>query len=47
MYLDETLLLEVFVRLAIVDVAFLILKLFHGLLLEDLVPTLALEFFGH
>ena len=41
---DETLLLEVFVRLAVVDIALLVLELLHGFLLEDLIPALAFEF---
>ena len=44
--LDETLLLQVLVRLAVVDVALVILKLLHGLLLEDLMSALGLELFG-
>ncbi len=44
---DEALLFEILVRLTIVNVAFFVLELFHGLLFEYLVATLALELFGH
>lgn len=39
--------LEILVCLAIVDVALLILELFHGLLLEYLIPTFAFELLGN
>ena len=41
--LDETLLLEIFICLAVVDVALLVFELLHGLLLEDLVATFSLK----
>lgn len=41
--LDETLLLEILVRLAVVDIALLVLEFLHGLLFENLISTLALE----
>ena len=44
--LDETLLLEILVRLTVVDIALLVLELLHGLLLEDLIPALTLELLG-
>lgn len=46
-WLDKTLLLEVLVRLAVVDVTLLVFQLFHRLLLKDLIPTLSLELLGH
>ena len=45
--LDETLLLEVLVRLPIVDVALLILKLLHCFVLENLISTFTLELLRH
>lgn len=43
----ETLFLQVLIRLAVVDVAFLVLQLLHSLLFEDLITSLAFEFLGH
>jgi hypothetical protein len=40
--LDNTLLLEVLVCLAVVHVALVVLELLHSLLLKDLVPALLL-----
>ena len=45
--LDEPLLLEVFVCLPVVYIAFLIFKFFHGLLFEYLVSAFTFEFLGH
>ena len=46
-WLDETLLLEVLVRLAIVDVTLLVFQFFHCLLLENFISTFSLELLGH
>lgn len=46
-HLDDALLLEILVRLAVVNVALVVLKLLHSLLLEDLVPALQFQLFGH
>ena len=43
----ETLLFEIFVSLAVIDVTLLVLELLHGLLLEYLVTTFSLELLGH
>lgn len=43
MTLNQPLLLQILVRLAVVHVALLVLQLFHGLLLEDLIATFALQ----
>ena len=45
--LDETLLLQVLIRLPVVDIALLIFKFFHGLLFEYLVSAFTFEFLGH
>ena len=41
--LDQSLLLEILIRLAVVDVSFLVLKLLHRLLLKDLVFAFSLQ----
>ena len=42
--LDETLLLEILVRLTVVDIALLVLELLHSLLFKDLISAFAFEF---
>ena len=44
---NETLLLEIVVRLPIVDVALVVLQLLHCLLLEDLLLPFPLQFLRH
>lgn len=46
-YLNETLFFQIFVCLAVIDIPIVILELFHCLLLENLVATLLLQFFGN
>lgn len=41
--LDDPLLLQIFVCLAVVDISLVVFQLFHCLLLEDLVATFLLE----
>ena len=45
--LDQALLLQVLVRLAVVNVSFFVLKLLHRLLLEDLNSSFPFQFLCH
>jgi len=45
--LDQALLLQVLVRLAVVNVSFFVLKLLHCLLLEDLNSSFPFQFLCH
>jgi hypothetical protein len=47
MSLDEALFLEVVICLAIIDIALLVLQLFHRLLLKYLMPTFSLQSLRH
>lgn len=47
MGLDQPLLLEIFVRLPVVNITFLVLKFLHRLLLKDLIFTFSLQLLRH
>jgi hypothetical protein len=44
---NETLVFEIVIGLAVVNISFIILQLLHGLLFEDLMPSFPLQTLRH